>query len=271
VSAVQQVEGIGRAVRTMAGGRIATPGAVVLGYHDVQPLDAITTDYTVTPELLRWQLTKAQKWGLRFVTLPELTRTWLDGRSVDGLACVVFDDALVGVHRYAAQILSDINVPGTLFPLTKGLGQRPSWWPGSARTLTAAETEELLEIGWAVGSHTRTHASLPNLVAAHLREEVVMSRQELQEATGHSITTIAYPFGHHDARVREACREAGYDIGFTFLNGRVTNDLDAMRLPRLTMTMRSTGWRWAYHLSRTGASWPDTQQDSVTGADEEAP
>lgn len=269
MSAQKKLIGLGSALRTMATRRVSTSGAVVLGYHDVQPLDAIGTDYTVTPELLRWQLAKALQWGVRFVTLPDLTRTWLAGHSVDGLASVVFDDALVGVHRYAAGILDELNVPGTLFPLTRGLGQRPGWWAGAARTMTATETTELLGLGWSVGSHTRTHASLPELSLAAARDEIAGSRADLEDATGRAITTIAYPFGHHNAPVRDLCREAGYDIGFTFLNGRVTTDLDAFRLPRLTMTMRSSGWRWAYHLSRSAGSWPDTQLPEVMGRDQE--
>ncbi len=260
-----QILGLSRAVQAMSGVPVHIPGAVVLGYHDVQPLDAVATDYTVTPELLLWQLTKAQQWGLSFVCLPDLTRLWLAGRSVDGLASVVFDDALVGVHRYAAGILADLHIPGTLFPLTRGLGERPSWWAGSARTMTAKENTELLDLGWSLGSHTHTHDSLPTLDPERHRSEIIGSREELEDATGRPVTTIAYPFGHHDERVRQVCREAGYEAGFTFLTGRVTNDLNAFKLPRLTMTMSSTGLRWAYHLTRSAASWPDTQLDAVEG------
>ncbi len=263
MNAPAKIAGLATALRAMAGMQLDVAGAVVLGYHDVQPLDEISTDYTVTPERLREQISAAQKWGLRFVTLPELTKAWREGQPLDGLASVVFDDALVGVHRYAASILADLNVPGTLFPLTVGLGHRPSWWSGSARTMTARENEELLALGWSLGSHTRTHASLPMLDPNRQREEIIGSKQELEDSTGKAVNMIAYPFGHHDERVRATCRDAGYQVGFTFLNGRIVSDLDAFRLPRLTMTMSSRGLRWAYRLMRSASSWPDTQVDRV--------
>lgn len=258
-----------RTMGTLAGLKMRFTGAVVFGYHDVAPEQDIWTDYTVTPELLRCQLEDARRYGLTFVTLEEITQRRVQRSPLDGLAAVVFDDALLGVYRYAAEVLADLKVPGTLFPLTQGLGQPPAWWPGSARTLTSQEMTELRELGWTVGSHTRTHASLPSLSPDRQYEEIVVSKAELESSIGRSVTSIAYPFGHHDQRVRDLCREAGYDVGFTFLNGRISSDLDQFRLPRLTMTMQSHGPRWAYHLARTAGSWPDTQLDRVDGVADE--
>lgn len=254
-----------RTVGTLAGVKMRFTGAVVLGYHDVEPARDTRTDYTVTPEILASQLQDARGYGLTFVTLEEITRRWIQRRPLDGLAAVVFDDALLGVHRYAAEVLADLRVPGTLFPLTKGLGQPPAWWPGSARTLNSHEMAELRDLGWTVGSHTRTHASLPSLSPDRQRTEIFASKAELEDTVGRSVTSIAYPFGHHDQRVRDLSREAGYEVGFTFLNGRISTDLDQFKLPRLTMTMQSRGARWAYHLARTADSWPDTQLDRVDG------
>ncbi len=258
--------GLARAMAVMTGmTRPQYQGGVVLAYHDVQPKDRISTEYTVTPQTLSYQLTSAQEWGLQFVSLSELTSRWRAGQNIDGLASVVFDDALVGVYRYGAEILAECGVPGDLYPLTEGLGQRPTWWPGSARTMTGQELSELLDLGWGLGSHTRTHRSLPLLRPGVQRDEIRSSRQALEDATGRRISTIAYPFGHHDARVRDACREAGYEVGFSFLNGRVVSDLDCFKLPRLTMTNQARGLRWAFTLTRPALSWPDNQVDAVEG------
>jgi peptidoglycan/xylan/chitin deacetylase (PgdA/CDA1 family) len=154
---------------------------------------------------------------------------------VDGLAVVVFDDAFVGVHHHAAGVLADLAVPGTLFPLTTGLGSAPAWWSDAHRTMTLDETRELVAQGWEVGSHTRTHASLPDIDDRALHAEVADSRAELSEQLGVAPDLLAYPFGHHDARVREVTAESGYRAGFTFLNGRIVSGLDAYRLPRLTI------------------------------------
>ena len=255
--------GAAAGARLLAGGRLRTPGAVVLAYHDVEPLDEQRTDYTVAPELLRAQLKAAARWGLTFTTLADVVDRLLGGRPVDGLAVVVFDDAFVGVHHHAAGVLADLAVPGTLFPLTTGLGSAPAWWSDAHRTMTLDETRELVAQGWEVGSHTRTHASLPDIDDRALHAEVADSRAELSEQLGVAPDLLAYPFGHHDARVREATAESGYRAGFTFLNGRIVSGLDAYRLPRLTMHQGLSVPRLAYQLARSPSSWPDHQIDEV--------
>ncbi len=253
-----------RIASALAGLKLRFPGGVVLCYHDIQPTEQICTGYTVTPETLRSQLVDARRYGLVFVTLEDMVDRWMRSANTDGLAAVVFDDAFVGVHRYAAEVLADLSIPGTIYPLTLGLGRRPAWWPGAQRTLTGAEMAELRALGWTVGSHTRTHRSLPSLTIADIKTEIVISKNELEDQIQRPVSTLAYPFGHHNPAVREIARESGYDVGFTFLNGRITNDLDAFMLPRLTMTMESQGTRWAVQLLRTADSWPNTQIDCVT-------
>lgn len=74
---------------------------------------------------------------------------------------------------------------------------------------------------------------------------------------------LAYPFGHHDPRVRDAVRAAGYATGWTFLNGRVVPDLDPWVLPRLTMHQGLTPGRLAWQLSRRAGDWPDSTMPVV--------
>ena len=46
-----------------------------------------------------------------------------------------------------------------------------------------------------------------------------------EPSTRTAVDLLAYPSGHHDARVRAHAAAAGYRAGFTFLNGRVLPDL----------------------------------------------
>lgn len=78
---------------------------------------------------------------------------------------------------------------------------------------------------------------------------------------------LAYPFDHHDARVRATVVDAGYRAAFTFLNGRITPGVDSYRLPRLTMWKGQGRPRLSYHLARPAHSWPDTQCPAVNGPD----
>lgn len=265
-TSLARLSGAVRAGAVLAGGRMVTRGAVVLAYHDVGDDVSNGTDYYVSPAQLRRQLTTAADAGLRFVDLATLTKAFLSGESVDGLAAVVFDDGLAGVHRYAVPVLADLGLPATVFAVTRGLGSPPPWWRGAARLMTTRELAEVAGVGFAIASHTRTHPSLPGLDATALADELVGARHELQDLVQASVDLFAYPFGHHDARVREAVTVAGYAAGFTFVNGRINPGLDAFRLPRITMWSGQGRARLVYHLARSARSWPDTQSDVVRGS-----
>ena len=246
------------ALRLMGGGKLRASGAIVLAYHDICSSDA-GDQYCVPPAKMRAELELALGAGLRFVKLSVLTDALIQGEPVDGLAAIVFDDSLVGVHHNAMPILLDMGLPATVYTVTGVLGQDPPWWPGSARVMTAAELASMSHAGFEIACHTHSHPALPGLSHAALARELHAPRALLEDLAGAAVDLFAYPFGAHDRRVRAAVAEAGYRAGFTFLNGRITPGLDRYRLPRLNMTGDRGIGRFAYHLARPPASWPDTQ------------
>jgi peptidoglycan/xylan/chitin deacetylase (PgdA/CDA1 family) len=216
----------------------------------------------VSPRQLREHLAAARQWGLRFVDLAELVSVILAGHDADGLAAIVFDDSLVGVHRHAMPILTELGLPATVFAVTGALGSSPQWWDGAARVMTSAELSETAEGGFRIASHSRTHPSLPQLPLEELRQELVGSRRELEDLISAEVDLFAYPFGHYDPRVREEVALAGYRAAFSFVNGRVVAGLDPFALPRLGMWKQSRR-RLAYHLARSARSWPGTDLPAV--------
>ena len=259
-----------RAALRLARGR-AAGGGVVLGYHDVLA-DGAEPDalWAVTAGGLRDHVRLIRAMGLSIVPLDELRERVLRGASTAGLAALTFDDGLVGVLRHAVPVLVEEGAPATLFAVSGVQGYSPDWWPGAARTMTRAELLAVADLGWAVEAHTRTHPSLPALSDAALRDELHGCRAELEDLLGRPVRSLAYPLGHHDGRVRDAARAAGFDTAFTFLNGRMTGREDPLRLPRFTVTTGATRARLAFHLARPAESWPDHQLPSV-GASAPAP
>jgi peptidoglycan/xylan/chitin deacetylase (PgdA/CDA1 family) len=253
---------LGSTARIVAGRRPRSEGAVVFAYHDVRE-DG--NGYHVTPAQLRAHLELARAAGLRFVDVATVVDRLQQGRPVDGLAAVTFDDALLGVGKHAMAILDDVDVTATIFVVTDRLGVGPDWWDNAQRTLSAAELTIMADSSrFSFGSHTRSHPSLPSLQAVALADELEGSRTCLEDLLGRSVDLLAYPSGHHDARVRAAARQGGYRAGFTFLNGRAVAGDDLFRFPRLTMGGHHHRLRLAYHLGRSKGSWPDTQLDAVT-------
>ena len=248
------------ALRVLAGGTVRASGAVVFAYHDIDDDPGNATTYLATPERLRAQLLSVMSWGLSFVGLGELCDRHAQGESLDGLAAISFDDGLHGVYRHALPILLELDVPATVFVVADP-GSCAQPWPGS-RAMTDHEVRALAESGITIGSHTMSHASLPDLDADELRYELRASRARLEDVAQHPVDLLAYPYGHHDPRVRAEARASGYRTGCTFLNGRFTTEVDPYQVPRLTMNGQHRA-RLAYHVARPAPSWPDHQLDVV--------
>ena len=252
-----------RAVRVAAGRPVRGTGAVVLAYHDIRLTPG---GYHVTPAQLAQHIGLVRSAGLRLVPVAALVDALAAGDDVRDLAAVTFDDALLGVAELALPVLRRLDVPATVFAVAERLGCEPDWTTGERRTLSADELRDLVGApGIALGSHTATHRSLPSLDDDELLAELAGARATLVGLIGPPVDLLAYPFGHHDDRVRQAARAAGYRAGFTFLNGRVIAGQDAFRLPRLTMGTHHSRARWAHHLGRPADSWPDTQLPAVRG------
>lgn len=61
-----------------------------------------------------------------------------------------------------------------------------------------------------IGAHTQSHPDLRFCNDLELRQELQGAREELETWLGHPVTTLAYPFGDTDWRVRRSASAAGY-------------------------------------------------------------
>lgn len=244
--------------------RSTVPGGVVLAYHDVLSADAEPFEYAVSIDRLRQQFDIVDRFGLTVIPMVEMSRRVRAGDDLTGTASILFDDALVGVYQLALPELHHRGWPSTLLPVLGEMDRLPWWWPGSQRTMSSAELDDAVSSALVdVAVHGMTHTCLPCLPAEKLADELVTARSMLTEMAGRDVDEIAYPYGHHDGRVREAVRAAGFTTGYTFLNGRVTHDCDRLKLPRITMHEGLTAPRLAHQLSRRARDWPDHQQRTV--------
>jgi len=252
-----------RAAWQLARHRRAAGGAAILAYHDVTKDARPDEHYTVSGRQLRDHIATLRRLGLRIVPLGEIVARLGRGEAVDDLAALTFDDALVGVHHVALDILTEAAAPATIFIVADGIGISPSWWPGAQRTMTASELDEARGAGVGLEAHSSRHQSLPRSTAADLAEDLAHCRRVLTDDFGSNAELLAYPFGHHDGSVRDVARACGYRAAFTFLNGRARPGDDLFKLPRLTATRTMDRVTLARHLARAPHDWHGHQADTV--------
>lgn len=82
-------------------------------------------------------------------------------------------------------------------------------------TLTWPMLSDLRRRGFTIGSHTRTHVSLPMEPASIAEEELRGSKQVLEERLGEPIHHFAYPGGQFTPAVVETLAKVGYRYAYT--------------------------------------------------------
>jgi peptidoglycan/xylan/chitin deacetylase (PgdA/CDA1 family) len=200
------------------GKRGLVPDLFVLCYHVVAP--GCADEMAVAPAALRRQLRGVLARGYRPATFTAAVTAAAAGRLRHDTLAVTFDDAFASVGEYAAPVLEQLGVPGTVFaPTDLVTAGQPMSWPGlerhaltpeQRRPMRWRELGELAAAGWEIGSHSGTHARLPDLPPGELQREVARSRAVLEDRLGRPGTAFAYPFGAVDDWVAAAVRAAGY-------------------------------------------------------------
>jgi peptidoglycan/xylan/chitin deacetylase (PgdA/CDA1 family) len=102
------------------------------------------------------------------------------------------------------------------------------------RLLDWGEVSRLAADGVSFGSHTVSHALLPQLPQDQREYELAQSRKDLQQ---HVLDTplIAYPNGDADETVSRQARSAGYRAGFRNDPGIWTTRTDPFLIPRVNL------------------------------------
>jgi peptidoglycan/xylan/chitin deacetylase (PgdA/CDA1 family) len=228
--------------------------ALVLCYHAVSP--TWESELSVPPDALERQIEHLMRRGWRATTFSEAIVGPRDRRAF----AVTFDDAFATVRTYAAPVLRQFGIRGTLFVPTSFMeGERMLSWNGikgwrdtpqadELKAMTWEQVGELAEYGWEIGSHTHTHPHLPQLADSGVREELSVSREELTRRLGRPCQSIAYPYGDVDDRVEQLTRQVGYRTAAA-LPGSFTH-LNAHRYARVGLYRNDGPARFWVKLAR---------------------
>lgn len=122
------------------------------------------------------------------------------------LFAISFDDGYRSVWDEGYPVLDRLGVPATVFINGRpGVSGALPPMEGRAR-MTAAHIHAWAAAGGEVGAHSVTHPDFTLLNEDAMHQEMADSKAGLEEITGTTVTSFAYPFGFHDTRVRAAAR-----------------------------------------------------------------
>jgi GT2 family glycosyltransferase/peptidoglycan/xylan/chitin deacetylase (PgdA/CDA1 family) len=148
---------------------------------------------------------------------------WLSGVTPARSVLLTFDDGYDDFYTEVFPSLDRFELKPTVFVVVSQIGKSNVWdemmGGRSRQLLSLQQIREMHRYGVQFGSHTLTHAWLPDLSNTDLRREVVDSKFRLEDLLGSEVTCFAYPSGGVDRRVRAAVAQAGYAFGMTTREG----------------------------------------------------
>jgi peptidoglycan/xylan/chitin deacetylase (PgdA/CDA1 family)/predicted ATP-grasp superfamily ATP-dependent carboligase len=231
----------------------ATNGPLVLCYHAVS--DRWPSELAISAERLEWQLRVLLARGYRAVTFSEAVAA---PRAAKALV-VTFDDGYHSVIDQGLPVLQRLGVPATLFMPSAFVGAQRLRWPGIDQWLDGpfadelapvswADLQSLVDAGWEIGSHTRTHPHLTELADDELNDELQDSRTALEDGLGRRCRSLAYPYGSVDRRVIAAAQRAGYEAAGALPIG--FGQAEPLAWPRVGLYGTDGQWRFRLKVGR---------------------
>lgn len=226
---------------TGSSGRGAEIRVPVLMYHRIGPSEnAFELRYGISAARFAAHMDALAGAGYRAIAAADLL-AWLDGGAAPppGSFVLSFDDGFQGLHPHAAPLLAARAWPYTVFLVADLIGKEDEWTRRENPAgrchglLDAREIAEMKGMGASFQSHSLAHRSLVTLDDATLLDDLVRARERLQDLLDDPVDYLAYPFGHTDARVQAAARQAGYKAGFSTQPGFNRRDVDRYRIRRL--------------------------------------
>jgi peptidoglycan/xylan/chitin deacetylase (PgdA/CDA1 family) len=213
-------------------------------YHEIsEPAQATWGHLAVSPAVFREQLAYLHHAGYTTLTAGALASLLAQSGQVPPRAVILtFDDGFEDFHRHAVPTLAEYGFTATVFVTTGWVqdvgSDSAAGRPG--RMLSWSQVAEATAAGMEAGAHSCQHPQLDQIPVARLRDELCVSKAQLEDKLGIPVPGLAYPYGYSNGMVREVARAAGYHYGYAVRNTITTSRSDRFRLPRLTVH-HSTG------------------------------
>jgi peptidoglycan/xylan/chitin deacetylase (PgdA/CDA1 family) len=182
---------------------------MIFAYHEIVPTEQ-SYRYAVTSLALDRHLELVGK--LR----PTEGRTSVSHR-------FTFDDGHVSSFRFALPLLTRHAMTGVFFAIGSYISNRPDY-------MTWEQLKELAAKGHEVQSHGWSHIPLTQCSGSKLAEELVRSKQTIEDRLQVKVEAISTPHGRWNPTVLAACAKAGYTRVFTSDTGIKPDMREGVRL-----------------------------------------
>jgi peptidoglycan/xylan/chitin deacetylase (PgdA/CDA1 family) len=216
-----------------------TAQTIIFCYHRL--VDKVRYPGTeITPAAFEEQMKQLKDAGITVISMQDLL-AWKRGEKNIPPRCAVitFDDGWKSQYDVAWPIMKKFGYPFTMFIYTEGVRGGSL---GGGEAITWEQLADMRDNGVDIQAHSATHQDLREghnimLVSGGkrtrtklsgpeyeqwLQNEVVGSKQLLEQRLGIRVNCFAVPFGNYNEHVKEIARNSGYEAMFTVYGQPIT-------------------------------------------------
>lgn len=187
--------------------------AMVLTFHGIQQ-DKSFPEGTLNPAAKRYIIP-----DIRFKEAIEkispnkcCTISEFINKKKDDWTILTFDDGLISDYKIAFPLLSAKGLRGTFFITFRNIGQ--------IGYLSLDHLKEMIQGGMEIGSHGLTHRYLVTMPLNEAFQEIIDSKDRLEQKMGIEIKSFAPVGGHFYKWVTDVSFKAGYKAFATMIPGK---------------------------------------------------
>lgn len=205
----------------------------IANYHQVNPDGQSNNLLNVSVVHFEEQLSFLKKHKYNVISLDELVSSIVSRKPLPHNSIVLtFDDGVQDNYLHAFPLLKKYGFTATIFVSPSKVGKKGY--------LTWEQVREMDKAGITFGSHTLTHAYLPDLPRGGQKKEIFESKKIIERHLGHSINHFCYPKGGFTDEVKTFIRQAGYLSACTTNRGYSRLNRDVYELKRIRFANKYT-------------------------------
>ena len=216
----------------------------ILMYHQIDVPPARGTPLrglVVSPGAFARQMWLLKLMGYRGLSMRDL-EPYLKGEKQGKVVGITFDDGYQNNLHNALPALKRHGFTATIYGVSGMMGGTNVWDHGlvpGKPLMTLADWHIWRDAGMDIGSHTRTHVKLTDVESHSAREQITLSKLELEKALGCEVRHFCYPYGSFNPEHRDMVHAAGYITATTTSRGLNHDGADLYTLHRI-MVARAT-------------------------------
>ncbi len=231
----------------------------VLCYHTLSERFCFEGTW-ITPKRFLGHIDHLARKGYEFIGEAEFARAVANASLENARKILLtFDDGYEALYEMYLRELEPRAIAPLVFLVTDYIGRENTWDLSLGRRpfrhLTWNQIIELSERGVRFGSHGASHRDLTRLHPQELTDEIVRSKERIEDRTQKQVTSFSYPFGRYNDRVRQAVRSSGCVLAFSLYPDHCNETVDPLALRRNGVYIIDTPFSIERKLARNSLFW----------------